>query len=362
MDGGLTGEAPSGAAARPDVSLADAASTALVPAGPSPAGRHAARRRLSWLGTLASASIFVISVVVLWGIARETNVSELAAAFRAASLRQIALVALLTATSYLLLTGYDFLALRQMKVRIPYRTMALASFTSYAVSFTLGFPLVTGGTVRYWIYAPKGLRMAQVASITVIAGITFWLGMGAILGWSLIDQAGAIAVLANTRVDLNRAVGAALLAALSGYFAWVSMQRQAVTIQGWRLELPGFRVSLGQMLIGAGDVCAGAGVLFVLLPAGHGIGFETFLAIYVFACMLGTASNAPGGLGVFEATILLALSGLPREGVLGALLLFRLCYYLVPFVLALTMLGAYEGSKRLIAARRATLTSDSDVT
>jgi uncharacterized membrane protein YbhN (UPF0104 family) len=105
-------------------------------------------------------------------------------------------------------------------------------------------------------------------------------------------------------------------------------------------------------VLGAGDVCAAAAVLFVLLPQGHGIGYETFLAVYVFATMLGIASHSPGGLGVFEATILLALSRLPREGVLGALLLFRICYYLVPFVLALAMLGGCEILARLRATRR----------
>jgi uncharacterized membrane protein YbhN (UPF0104 family) len=135
-----------------------------------------------------------------------------------------------------------------------------------------------------------------------------------------------------------------------GYLAWVSVKRRSVKIQGWRLELPGFRLSLAQMLIGAADVCAGAGVLYVLLPPGHGIGYETFLAVYVVAVMLGIASHSPGGLGVFEATILLALSSMPREPVLGALLLFRLCYYLAPFALALAMLGAYEISSRLRSA------------
>ena len=86
------------------------------------------------------------------------------------------------------------------------------------------------------------------------------------------------------------------------------------------------------------------------MPQGHGIGYETFLAVYVFAAMLGIASHAPGGLGVFEATILLALSSMPREPVLGALLLFRLCYYLAPFVLALALLGAHEISSRLRSA------------
>jgi uncharacterized membrane protein YbhN (UPF0104 family) len=69
--------------------------------------------------------------------------------------------------------------------------------------------------------------------------------------------------------------------------------------------------------------------------------------------MLGVASHSPGGLGVFEATILLALSSYPREPVLGALLLYRLCYYFLPFVLALALLGAYEILNRLRTARSA---------
>ena len=153
-------------------------------------------------------------------------------------------------------------------------------------------------------------------------------------------------------LKVAQGAGVAAVGIVLFYLAWVSFRRRAVTIQGWRLELPGFRVSLGQMLLGAGDVCAGAAVLFVLLPEGA-VRYETFLAVYVVAVMLGIASHAPGGLGVFEATVLIALSHVPREPVLGALLLFRIVYYLCPFVLALALLGAYEISGRLRATRRA---------
>jgi glycosyltransferase 2 family protein len=309
------------------------------------------RRRFAWVGTAASVLIFAVSLYVLWHTVSDVDTAELKAAFAAASARQIGLAALFTAISYLLLTGYDALALRQLGAKVPYRTTALASFTSYAVSFTLGFPLLTGGTVRYWIYASKGLRAGQVASLTVIANLTFWLGMGAVFGWSLVREAGPLAVLTYTSIKLNQLLGLIALVIVAGYFVWVALKRRVVRIQGWRLELPGFRVSIGQMLIGAGDVCAGAAVLFVLLPGGHGISFETLLAVYVFAVMLGVASHAPGGLGVFEATILLALSSLPREPILGALLLFRLIYYVVPFIFALALLGAYEALKRFRASR-----------
>ncbi len=343
------GSAPDGVAAPLD----DADAAGSVPHGLTavPGQAKPRRRRFAWIGPVASVAIFATSLVVLWQIVSEVDANELRTAFTAASSRQIGLAILLTMVSYGLLTCYDALALRQLKLQIPYRTTALASFTSYAVSFNLGFPLLTAGTVRYWIYAPRGLSTGVVASLTVIAGITFWLGMGLVLAWSLIREAGPLAVLVYTNIQINQLIGLITAIAVGGYLVWVSLRRRAVRIKGWRLELPGFRLSVAQMLIGAGDVCAGAGVLYVLLPVGHGINFETFLAVYVFAVMLGVASHAPGGLGVFEATILLALSAYPREPVLGALLLYRLCYYLLPFVFALALLGGYEILNRVRTGR-----------
>lgn len=319
--------------------------------GLSASAAPARRSRWSWIGAIASIAIFAASAFVLWRTAHTISAADVFAALARVSSYQMGLALLLVVVSYLLLTGYDFLALRQMRIKVPYRTTALASFTSYAVSFTLGFPLLTSGTVRYWIYAPRGVRPPQIASLTVIAGITFWLGMGVVLAWSLMTEAGAISLLAHTSIFLNQLAGLLTACAVIGYLVWVSVRHRYVQVKGWRLELPGLKLTLGQMALGAGDACAAAGVLFVLLPDGHGVGFATFLAIYVFACMLGIVSHAPGGIGVFEATILVALSSLPGSQVLGALLLFRLCYYLLPFLLALALLGGYEIVKRLKSER-----------
>lgn len=312
--------------------------------------RRRRRRRFAWLGTAASLMLFALALTVLWHLVSTIDPAKLRVAFATASLGQIGLAVLFSASSYALLTAYDALALRQLRLAIPYRTTALASFTSYAASFNLGFPLLTGATVRYWIYGPKGLSAGKVASLTIVAGLTFWLGMGAVLGWSLVREADAVAPLAHASIGLIRTIGLTAVLVVAAYLVWVSLARRSMRLQGWNLELPGFRLSLGQVLIGAADVCAAAAVLFVLLPDGA-MSFGPFLAIYVFAAMLGIASHAPGGLGVFDATVLLALSSLPKEGVVGALLLFRVCYYLVPFVLALACLGGYKVLNRAHAAR-----------
>lgn len=308
-------------------------------------------RRFAWVGTALSVLLFAASMAVLYKILSTVNVEDVKEAFRNATRDQLAIAAGLTACSYLLLTFYDVLALRQLKLKVPYRKTALASFTSYAISFTLGFPLVTAGSVRYWIYSPLGVSAGKVASITFIAGVTFLLGMGTIVGLGLIFRADALSDLNHLPVETNQLIGAAALGAIIVYLVWVGARRRAVRVQRWRLELQSFRVSVGQILLGMGDVCCAAGVLYVLLPQGYGVEFATFAAVYSFACLLGIVSHAPGGLGVFEATMLLAFWRLPYEGLIGALLLFRICYYLVPFVSALLLLGIYEIVTRLAAYR-----------
>ncbi len=335
------------ASARPveETAAADGAAHGDAPAAPKK-GMGFSRNKYAWIGTAASIILVAVSLGVLWKLVQSVSWAEVTDALHNASARQLGLAFLFVGVSYVFLTGYDALALRQLRIKVPYRITALASFTSYAVSFTLGFPLLTAGTIRYWIYARQGLSPAKIAALTVIAGFTFWLGMGVVLGLSLIIEAGQLAGLAFTSIELNQGVGFAALLAVVGYLAWVSAKRRSVTVKQWRLELPGASVSIGQMIVGIGDVCAAAAVLYVLLPPETAIGFTTFLAIYVLAAMLGIASNAPGGIGVFEATILLALSSLPRNEVLTSLLLFRGCYYVVPFVTALAMLGLYEIVKR----------------
>ena len=140
------------------------------------------RRTLRRLGVAASLLIICISATIVVRTLVSIDPIKFQAAIAATRGDQIALAFAFTGLSYLALTGYDGLALRHLRLGVPYRLTALASFVSYAVSFTLGFPLVTGGAVRLWIYGPAGLSAGKVASLTVVAGITFWLGMGFIVG------------------------------------------------------------------------------------------------------------------------------------------------------------------------------------
>jgi len=311
------------------------------------------RKWLARLGTGFSLCILVLSGFVLTRTVSGLHWSELRAALAATSMEQIVAACVLTACSYLALTGYDAVALRQLRVVVPYRTKALASFTSFAISFTLGFPLITAGTVRYWIYSRAGLTAAKVASLTVITGLTFWLGMALVIGIAMVMQPDNITAVNRLTGWVNLIIGLAILGGMMFYLAWVSRGRRRIRVQGLRLELPGLGLTLSQLALGVVDLCCAAGALFVILPQGHGLDFISFCAAYVLACLLGIASHMPGGIGAFEATMLNAVPAPSAEALLASLLLFRIIYYVGPFILALALLGANESILRWKSLRAA---------
>ncbi|MGO9422846.1 UPF0104 family protein [Roseiarcus sp.] len=310
------------------------------------------RKTLRRLGLATSALIIAISLTIFARTLMRIDIVKFKAAFASTGGDQILLSFAFTALSYLALTGYDGLALRHLHVRVPYWLTALASFASYAVSFTLGFPLVTGGAVRYWLYSPAGLTAGNIASLTIVAGITFWLGMGLIVGVGFIFTSDAVAEINHFNALANQLIGLSAIALLILYLGWVGVLRWRGAPVVGNFKLPGPMLTLGQMALGVIDVCSASAALYVLLPKDATIGFPTFATLYSFAAMLGIASHSPGGLGVFEATILQAVGG-DVDALLAALLLFRGIYYIVPFIAAMALLGGVEAVRRWRSIREA---------
>jgi uncharacterized membrane protein YbhN (UPF0104 family) len=108
---------------------------------------------------------------------------------------------------------------------------------------------------------------------------------------------------------------------------------------------------LVQIAIGIVDLGAAALAMYVLIPAGTSIELSRLIAVFIAATLLGFASHAPAGIGVFDAAILLGLGGENREPLIAALLMFRFLYHLLPFVIALGLFGAVEGWRNLRVKR-----------
>lgn len=308
---------------------------------------------LGVLGAVASIALFGVALYIIGHTLSEISYADLVAAIGETSARQVFGALALTALSYLFLTGYDVVALRHIRVYAPYRVSALASFASCAISFNLGFPIVTSAAVRFWIYGRAALTAVQVATVTVFAGVTFWLGMALIFGVGLATGARALSELDHLPELLHFLAGVLICASVAGYCVWTALARRHIRLRGLELELPSLVPTLAQIALSLGDICCAAGALYLLLPANTQLDFAPFVAVYVGACILGVISHAPGGIGVFEAVMLNAIPSASREDVLASLLMFRVIYYFLPFIVALALLGADEASRRWESLRDA---------
>jgi uncharacterized membrane protein YbhN (UPF0104 family) len=322
----------------------------------SPAAGEAARnavrvgarffdRKIGWnrIGFLLSITIIVIAAVALYHTLQGIRVDRVIRAVLRTDPADIALAALFVAGSYFTLTFYDLFALRALgRADIPYRIAMLASFTSYSVGHNVGATVFTGGAVRYRIYSAWGLDAIAVAKLCFLAGLTFWLGNATVLGLGIAYVPDAASAIDQLPAWFNRAAAFMALLVLAGYIGWVWRRPRAIGLRDWNVTLPGGPLTLLQIGIGIVDLACCALAMYVLLPSEPNIGFVTLAVIFVSATLLGFASHAPGGLGVFDAAMLVALWRFDRQELLAGLLLFRLLYYIVPFALSLLILGGRE--------------------
>jgi uncharacterized membrane protein YbhN (UPF0104 family) len=310
--------------------------------------RKAARfcdEKLGWnrIGFLMSLTIIAIAAVVLVRTLRHIKVAKVIDAMLAAHVSDLVWAAVFVAGGYLTLTFYDLFALRTIGwAKIPYRVAMLASFTSYAIGHNVGASVLTGGAVRYRIYSAWGLDALAVTKLCFVAGLTFWLGNATVLGLGIAYVPDAASAIDQLPAWFNRGLALVILLVLGCYVAWVWRCPRSIGRRGWQVTLPGGPLTLLQIGIGILDLACCALAMFMLLPVEPNIGFVTLAVIFVAATLLGFASHAPGGIGVFDATMLVALWQFDKPELLAGLLLFRLLYYVAPFVLSLLILGGRE--------------------
>jgi uncharacterized membrane protein YbhN (UPF0104 family) len=225
---------------------------------------------------------------------------------------------------------------------VPYRVNALAAFTSYSIGHNVGASVFTGGAVRYRIYSGYGLNAIDVAKICFLAGLTFWLGNAAVLGLGIAYHPEAAASIDQLPIWLNRVLAIVIVLALIAYVLWVWSRPRNVGRGPWTVQLPGGPLTLLQIAIGIVDLSFCALAMYVLVPDEPNLGFVVVAVIFVSATLLGFASHSPGGLGVFDAAMLVGLWQMDREDLLAGMLLFRLLYYIAPFVMSVILLTFRE--------------------
>jgi len=327
----------------------------------------AARDGIDWMRrVLPAAAALVLFLAALEVLRREMH----AVTWRALSANAlgtppwlVATAFLLTALNYAVLTGYDFIALASIgrppalgfggTSRLTVARVAVTSFLAYAIANSVGLSMLSGASVRYRFYSRWGISGQQFSQIVISYSMTFWLGLLALGGVSLV-----FTPLVGAR-DLPLArfattAGIVLLVVSLSYVVAAALRTRPLHVRGFQLPLPSAKLAALQVLLSSLDWALAGAVLYVLLPRGAAP-FTVVLSAFLAAQILGLAAHVPGGVGVFEGVIVLLLKPYMTSVQLApALVAYRVIYYLAPLSIALIVLTVAEVRQRRHHAARLT--------
>jgi phosphatidylglycerol lysyltransferase len=240
--------------------------------------------------------------------------------------------------NYAVLTLNDGLALRYIGKTLNWPRIAFASFISNTLSFNFGMSLLTGGSSRYSIYSSYGLSATETAKILGFCNITIGLGSASILGILLLSEPTGIIARIPLLKEWGKIPGfiLLLLVIMAGILSW---SQKSIKIRNHNIPLPSLKYFFAQILISILDFLCASMVLFSLLP-NSGISLFHYIGCYVISVLLGSLSQVPGGLGVLDSTLMITLSPwYSGTGMIGALMIYRLVYYIFPLCLSAGLLG-----------------------
>lgn len=300
------------------------------------------KRIVHTMGTILVTCIFIGAVYLLYHEVKKYSFEELRASIEHIPHWSLFLSVLLAILNYIILVGYDWLALKGIHKRLPLKKVSLVSFVGQAVSYNFG-ALLGGSTVRYRFYSSWGFSPMEIVKLVLMLAITFWVGAlglaGAIFMFTPPEIPPELAMYFPSK-DI-RPLGLVFFLIAVSYLVVCKVVHKPVHIFGKEFSFPPFRIAIAQAVVASADLVAAGACLYVLLPENTGISFIQFLPTYLMAMVAVVLTHVPGGAGVLEIVIIHLTNAAP-QGILAALVCFRVIYYLAPLLIAAVLFVIYE--------------------
>ena len=152
-----------------------------------------------------------------------------------------------TILNYLIMTGYDTLALRYIRHPIAYGKIALTSFIGYAFSNNIGLSMIAGASVCYRLYSAWGLSALETTKVIIFCSLTIWLGFFTIGGIVFLFEPVVIPEALHLPFASVHYLGIIFIMLVVGYLLWSVLRKKPLKIREWEFPLPSTRLSLIQI-------------------------------------------------------------------------------------------------------------------
>jgi len=300
------------------------------------------------IGSCVSIAIFAVAAWVLADMIRTYDMDQVWAAFQSIPPRRVLFAALSTVGIYAIMGTYDMLAVIYFRHKVSFPRVFFASLIASIFSYAVGLALVTGGAVRYRIYSDAGLSAGDIAKIIAFGFTTFTLCLFLITGCTMLVAPDTLSSMLFIPASTLRVIGCLLLVPVVAYLmASLLHAGENVRIFGRELHIPPFWISLSQILMSGSEVILTSSVLYFLLPHSAVLTLPAFIGLYIIMQVVTFAAQIPGGIGVFDAMVLLLLGNyFAPESVFAAVLAFRILFYVIPLAASALALVIYESRWR----------------
>ena len=254
------------------------------------------KKIVSWSGLF----FFAVAAYMIYHQLSKYKLEDIKDALVSIPAHNLFLACMASLGGYVALSSYDFLALKYIGRKLAPWKWIFSGFTYLVACF---FLIILG----YFLTPDHAFGEGSVSHLTTLT------------------------------VTVISALG------LLVYFGASLFYKKPIIIKDVEFDIPSFKMALAQVFIGGADILLASLVLYYSLTPFMDIPFDVFIGVFIIAQVLGVFSQVPGGLGVFEGLFLYIIPGDHNQALIfGALIAYRIIYYLFPLIISGIVLFTYE--------------------
>lgn len=282
------------------------------------------------LKVLLISGIFIFAMYHLVSELSTINFKQSIGLFRSLHTGYFLAIILLGFLATLAMSLYDFVLLKNLNIKMKAKEWIPLSFTFNALNNLIGFGGVFGSGLRYYIYGQyteksKLFKGISLMLVSMISGLSF---LCILATFKVLD----------TSLLVDKYWWSPFVIWISAIFLPVYLILNVVKpiLKNNHFLAPSFALaSIVEW------VCAALLFDMTLELVGIHINFGVVIGTFVVAAILGLISMVPGGIGTFDLVILVGLQhiGAEQEKLVLAILIYRLAYYILPFLVSLAILS-----------------------
>lgn len=283
--------------------------------------------------------------------------------------RAIPAALLFTAISYIA-TGYLFARIsRMMGIKMGVRDLTEIGFTTAALNHVLTSGGVAGYSVRYLLMRENGVKLKDVlaasalhyylTSLLMLAALpvafTYLLfnasmALGVVIGLAAVTVVVSVIFIIASGLIFVRSMRTVVLDWIGRLVKTVAKQDIYENLENFDFALTRavtllrqrpLEFALAILLVATDEVSSAIVLWFCFTALGPSVLAGEVMAGYVIGIMSGVVSLVPGGLGIQEGSItgVFSLFGTPIEQAVLAAVLFRLIFFILPYLVSFLFFG-----------------------